>query len=56
MRRVKWWRLATTRAVMVHNSTVVGKAPKIGAWLGVIKAEWGRLERRHEGRDGSMRN
>ena len=35
LRGVKWWSLATTRAVTVHNGTLAGKAPKIGD---VIKA------------------
>jgi len=56
LREVKWWRLATTRAVMVHNGTVAGKAPKLELGLAVIKARWGRLERGREGRDASMRN
>ena len=29
LRAVKWWRLAMTRVVTIHNGTVVGKAPKI---------------------------
>ena len=29
LRGVKWWRLATTRVVTVHNGTVAGKAPKL---------------------------
>ena len=32
--RVKWRRLATTQAVMVHNGKVVGKAAKIVARSG----------------------
>ena len=53
---VKWWRLATTRAVTRLNGTATGKAPKLELSVTRVKAGWGRLERGHEGGDASMRN
>jgi len=56
LRGVKWWRLATMRAVMFHNGTVADKAPKLELSVARVKAGWGQLERGHEGGDASTRN
>ena len=53
---MKWWRLATMRAVTGLNGMVVGKAPKLELGLAVIKVGWGQLERGREGGDASMGN
>ena len=55
-RGVKWWRLATARAVTGLNGTALGKAPKLELDVMQVKAGWGWLERGREGRDTSMRN
>ena len=41
MRGVKWWRLAMTWVVTVHNGTVVTKLQKMELGLAVINAGWG---------------
>ena len=38
------------------NGTVAGKAPKLKLGMTLVKAGWGRLERRGEGGDASTRN
>ena len=42
--------------VMVHNGTVVGKAPTLKLGVTRVKVGWGQLERGHEGKDMSTRN
>ena len=56
LRGVKWWRLATARAVTGLNGTAAGKAPKLELGVMRVKAGWGQLERGAEGGDVSMRN